>query len=228
MGKGSTAIQSDIERQRGALSARINRLEQRVRDDVDTVKSEASSRATEAKDQAFGTMRSTGERASGLKERLEETKAGLAASKVSEAADNHPGRAVAAALGAGVALGLATGGGGRDGDRPSSVPHQHHGPQDVQRPSEPGMVRQLAGKGFSSATDNGMSKLKEVLKFELGALARDFLDGAFGKQSGKDSEPEAPAPLQSARGRVPRIVDRDLPPRTNGQPASAEELPPVL
>lgn len=228
MGKGSTAIQSDIERQRRALSSRINRLEQRVREDVETVKSEASTRTAEAKGQVTGKARSAGDKLSEAKGRLEETKAGSAAAKVSETAHEHPVGAVGAALGAGLALGLVTGGGQERSNGRHEPSRGREEPRGREESQEPGRVRRLATAGTASLATKGASSLAETIKSEFSALAKDFLDGAFHAGKKGEAAESTPAPLQSAWGRMPHTVDKQLPPRTTHPEVSAEEMPPVL
>lgn len=212
MGKGSTAIQSDIERQRAALSGRINRLEQRVRDDVQSVKTEAAGQVREVKESALATAGAAKDKvasaAASAKERVAERPAGdqllAAAGRAGEAAQAHPLGTVTGALGVGAALGWLTGG-GEDGHQRETAGRPHRS-------------LELAGKGI----EKGAGTISEVLRAEAAAFVKDFVDGTLhGRKA--PGLPGQPAPLGSAWD---RMQDRDLPrdvPRGGGEPPPVEE-----
>jgi len=96
VGKGSVEIEYDIERQRQRLTARVSRLDRRIRDDIDSVKDEARERAQQAQDKARDAASRTRDMA---KERATEAREG-----------EHPGAVAGIAFGTGALLGWVTGG----------------------------------------------------------------------------------------------------------------------
>ncbi|MEO9256292.1 MAG: hypothetical protein ABI305_12160, partial [Tepidiformaceae bacterium] len=60
MGKSSSEIQNDIERQRNAIEARISRLDRRVRDDMEKTKDRVADRLSDAKESVSSSAESVG------------------------------------------------------------------------------------------------------------------------------------------------------------------------
>ena len=199
MGKGSTEIQHDIERQRHALTARVARLDRRIHDDIDETKATVAARREAMTRRITDATHEAQERATAVGERISDSPPGRAAAE-------HPGISVAAALGTGVALGYATGGGGGDHEKGASGGHQE--PSFVARALGLANPGHLAAKAAGSAASKGSDSVKTFLQVEVAAVAKDIVDGVLHPQ--KSAETPAPGPEQRV-GAPPRIIDRDLP-----------------
>jgi ElaB/YqjD/DUF883 family membrane-anchored ribosome-binding protein len=121
MGKSSSEIQNDIERQRHAIEGRISRLDRRVHDDVDTTKDRVADRLSGTKESIASTGSSVG------------SKLATTAGSDTPVAE-HPVGLVGAAMAGGAALGFLTGGGDDDGSRSNG--HNRNGSKSSQQEEE--------------------------------------------------------------------------------------------
>ena len=112
MGQTAVEIEFDIERQRHALSARVSRLERRVRDDIDFTRTRTSEHIAGVKH----TVTSSVEDATRKVGSVAGTSAGSGT-----AIAGHPKALVVGAAAGGVALGLASGGHDDESERPSEA-----------------------------------------------------------------------------------------------------------
>ncbi|MCC7366161.1 MAG: hypothetical protein IT303_17490 [Dehalococcoidia bacterium] len=185
MGKGSAEIQRDIEHRRRALSDRINRLDARVRDDVEEVKGEVEARQHQLVDRAKDTASTAKEKVAGLNDRLPGSDSKLA---------THPNLLLLGSFAAGVVAGVATGGddggGGRSRRRDDRSRRDHED----------------EGSGFLG---KGVDSAKAYLGTELATALKELADQAFGRGDGKAMEHGMPGMLKSAWENMSGAISRD-------------------
>lgn len=234
MGKGSGEIQRDIERQRRSLSDRIDRLDSRVRDDVQTVRDEATSRAQSLADRAKSTVSSTTDTAKG--------KASDATNKLpgsdSKFAE-HPNLLLLGSFTAGIVAGMVTGGGGEEEpERPKrQMPEHIHGQSEGEgmiasklsgnMDKARGLVAGQLSAVLGDVLDNLMERAKEASKEAADSTSKDdiphFLKSAWDSFSGRREDTR---PRETAGSHL-EMHDRDLPsdrPLSDLEERSAEDM----
>lgn len=161
MGQAPAELEAKVRRKRAALDARIARLDQRVRDDIDLVRTRSSDRVQEMKDAAI----TAGEDAAHKAGSIVGTTAGS-----DTAVAQHPGWLVAGSATAGLALGLKSGSNGHESNG--------HG----REPERPGLMAMLADSVrdvigaeanalVDAALDTATAGLKSVVTAGTGAVA---------------------------------------------------------
>jgi hypothetical protein len=149
VGKSSAEIEYDIERQRQRLTARVSRLDRRIRDDIESVKDEARERAQRAQDKARDAASRTRDMA---KERASEARDG-----------EHPGAVAGIAFGTGALLGWVTGGGDDEEERRERGSDRRH--SDEERRSRIfGMVSSVFHSAVSTAGSQSAGLAKTAAK----------------------------------------------------------------
>lgn len=206
MGKGSTEIQRDIEHQRRALGDRVNRLDSRVRDDVEDLRGEAQSRAQQYADLAKDQAAKVKDKAA---QPLAKVKDGAASANhrlpgEDSALARHPNLLLLGSFATGFAAGIATGGGGDESGRQRQPRQEDQRPGRRQEQGGPGIL----GKGVDSA--------KAYLGTELTTLLREVADDFMGRGDGKSMEGGLPGALKSAWEKMsPRPESRPAPGATH-------------
>ena len=160
MAEGSDAIAADLERKRDALRSRAERLERRVRDDIDQAGDEAKARAQQLVDRA------------------------REAAGPDSVLGRHPVATVAGAGAAGVALGVASNHDDDDG-RYRLPPHEKHDFQrDEERAKQARRDDQRSRNG--SVAKKGASVLSGLLGAEIANVLRDFAGGVIRGSDGRE------------------------------------------
>ncbi len=161
MGQTPDELAADVERKRHALTARVSRLERRVRDDVDTVRTRSTDRIQGVKDAAT----TAGEDAAHKAGSIVMTDAGSGT-----AVAEHPKALIAGSAAAGLALGLRSG--GEDGSA-SRRPHpQRPGIVSMVTDSLRDVVAAEANALVDAALDTATSGLKSMVMAGTGASSQ--------------------------------------------------------
>jgi ElaB/YqjD/DUF883 family membrane-anchored ribosome-binding protein len=152
MGKKPDQIEQDIKAQREHISRRIDDLQTRVQDDIQTVRSEAKERANSTVGEAKG--------------KLDDAKGSLNLDTVKSMVEEHTMSSIAGALGVGVLLGVVSeglGGGGsnsgsQNGQRSSG---QSNGSSGGGSSGLGGMIASIVGPAASTAQDELQQLVRE-------------------------------------------------------------------
>ena len=173
MGQTPVEIEFDLERQRHALTARVSRLERRVRDDLETSRDRASEHVARAKH----SLATTGETAAKKAASVAGTNVGSGT-----AVAEHPKALVGGAAAGGFALGIARAGSDEPGPRESDSPPDRHSrtPKENHRT---GLRQSLAdvARGFLA------SQAASVVDAAPGSAKRRLRSAVSG--NGKTAEP---------------------------------------
>jgi ElaB/YqjD/DUF883 family membrane-anchored ribosome-binding protein len=196
MGKSSSEIQIDIERQRQAIDARISRLDRRIRDDIDSSKDRINERVSSVKEKVTSAGSTVGEKLS--------TTAG-SDTPVAE----HPLGLVGGAMAGGAILGVLTGGGDEGGRgqahhnrrRFSSSNGAHDQRQESER-DEGGLIGGLLGGLITSARGYVMDQASDV--------AQSVVDG-IKSSSGSSPKRETASRVYSGERHLPPAEDEEHP-----------------
>lgn len=207
MGKSSAEIQRGIERQRDALSARISRLEGRVRDDISTVRENASNRVSSAAEKVSSKTSSI---------------AGSTAGSDSAIA-GRPNTLVLGSLGAGFMLGLLTGGEDRDHGG-----HHDNGPSQLKKwwNESIDMAEQKASEAKQSVSDESKGIAGAVagtiqgwVASEAAGLFKSAIDGITSGPGGDEALPTPPGtPEAGFEGEPPAARAMEEPLAPGGRP----------
>jgi ElaB/YqjD/DUF883 family membrane-anchored ribosome-binding protein len=150
MGKKPDQIEQDIKAQREHISRRIDDLQTRVQDDIQTVRSEAKERANSTVGEAKG--------------KLDDAKGSLNLDTVKSMVEEHTMSSIAGALGVGVLLGVVSEGLGGGGSNSGSQNGQRSSGQSNGGGGSSGigaMIASIVGPAASTAQDELQQLVRE-------------------------------------------------------------------
>lgn len=167
MGQAPAELEAEVRRKRAALDARVARLDQRVREDIDLVRTRSADRVQDMKDAAT----SAGEDAAHKAGSIVGTRAGSDTTVA-----QHPGMLLAGSAAAGFALGLKSGSNGHD-DRARRPGSERPGLVAMLADSVRDVIEAETGALVDAALDTATSGLKSVVMAGTGAKVSDAVSG---------------------------------------------------
>lgn len=189
MGQTPAELEAEVRRKRAALDLRVVRLDQRVREDIDLVRTRSADRVQEMKDAAANAGEDAAHRAAGI--------AGTNAGSDSKVAE-HPNLLLAGAAAAGFGLGLKSGSNGHDSgdDHRSTAAGERPGIVTMLAESVRDVIGAETNALVDAALDTATAGLKSVVMAGTGAKVAEKMSG--------ESQPEAPRQPSRAHESEPR------------------------